>query len=167
MKIRNNIDIARLRSDLSCLQSERSATYTSGQRRRTGSMALLRALLPELIKLREHGSTWNEIAEALSRQGVVQSHGELLIPITGRRITALIASLRHQEARRREYNAHRANRADVPFETIVSQCVFPQQLTLSPDLMNEKRVEQSPLISEETIRRAALANVKSILKKDV
>lgn len=168
------VDLKRLRRDLGRLQDERPVGRAPGGRRLTGAMASVRALLPMLEQLRAEGFTWPEIAAALAAQGVVQTRGGSLVPITGRRVSALVASVRRQEARRRQVADQRAARSDlrtlpVPVAPPGAAPAEPRRLRLSTELTagGASALPASPTpISEEALRRAALESVKAILKKD-
>ena len=73
-------------------------------------MAVVRANLTEIERLRVDGATWVAIAAALAQQGVKQRDGK---PITARRLTGLIASVRRQDASREQSKARRASREDL------------------------------------------------------
>ncbi|XYD06875.1 hypothetical protein R1A27_17010 [Methylobacterium sp. NMS12] len=164
------IDLKRLRRDLVRRQADRPAGRAPSGRTLTGAMAVVRALLPELTRLRAAGLTWPEIAAGLAAQGVVQTRGEHLVPITGRRVSALVASLRRQELSRRRAAERRASRSDLALPTLVagSRPSPSARLHLAADLTSAAPAPpDAPLpVSEEALRRAALASVKDILKKD-
>lgn len=73
-------------------------------------MDLVRAHLAEIERLKAQGLTWTDIAAALAEQGVRRRDGA---PITGRRLTGLIDSIRRQDAKRSKAAARRALRGDI------------------------------------------------------
>ena len=166
------IDLKRLRRDLGRLQGERPAGRAPGGRRLTGAMAIIRTLLPALEQLRTEGFTWPEIAAALAAQGVVQARGDTLVPITGRRVSALAASVRRQQDRQRPNAERRTRRVDLCSPPVTAPDMAPaepRRLRLSTELAAgggpAPPASLNP-ISEEALRRAALESVKAILKKD-
>jgi hypothetical protein len=168
------IDLKRLRRDLGRLQGERPVGRAPGGRPLTGAMASVRALLPMLEQLRAEGFTWPEIAAALAAQGVMQTRGDSLVPITGRRVSALVASVRRQQGRQRQAAERRTRRGDlrpssVPAAPPGAAPAEPRRLRLSTELTaggaSAPPASPNP-ISEEALRRAALESVKAILKRD-
>ncbi len=73
-------------------------------------MDIVRGNLDALQRRHDAGATWVEIAAALANQGVVQGN---VAPITGKRLTALIASVRLQQAKRAAKAVLRSERGDV------------------------------------------------------
>lgn len=166
------IDLKRLRRDLGRLHSERPAGRAPGGRPLTGAMASVRVLLPALEQLRAEGFTWPEIAAALAAQGVMQARGDALVPITGRRVSALAASVRRQQDRHRQQAERRTQRGDLrspPTAAPGTASTEPRRLHLSSELATSGGPAPPALldtISEEALRRAALESIKAILKKD-
>ena len=73
-------------------------------------MDLVRTHLAEIERLKAQGIAWTDIAAALVEQGVRRRDGG---PITGRRLTGLIDSIRRQDLRRQKAATRRASRGDV------------------------------------------------------
>lgn len=103
------LDLERLRRDI---DAKRRAQAAEGDARAepSGAMAVVRAHLPDIERLKAEGGTWVAIASALAQQGVKLRDGR---PITGRHLTGLIDSIRRQDAGRRKAIARRAARADL------------------------------------------------------
>ena len=103
------LDLKRLRRDV---DANRYAQTAEGEARAepSGAMAVVRAHLAEIERLKAEGATWVTIAAALVQQGVRLRDGR---PITGRHLTGLIDSIRRQNAGRRKATARRAARADL------------------------------------------------------
>lgn len=164
------IDPKQLRRDLARQQADRPVGRAPNGRTLTGAMAIVRALLPELTRLRAEGFTWPEIAAGLAAQDVVQARGEHLVPITGRRVSALVASLRRQEVGRRRAAEQRASRSDLALPTpVAASANSPSaRVRLAAELTSGAPAppDASLPVSEEALRRAALESVKTILKKD-
>lgn len=107
------LDVKRLRRDL---DAKRQSNAAEGDPRKTpsGAMAVVRAHLADIERLKAEGATWVAIAAALARQGVVLRDGR---PITGRHLTGLIDSIRRQDAGRSVAKARRSRRADLAGDT--------------------------------------------------
>ena len=103
------LDLKRLRHDV---DPKRRPQAPEGDPRAepSGAMAVVRAHLAEIERLKAEGVTWVAIAAALAQQGVKLRDGR---PITGRHLTGLIDSIRRQDAGRRMAAARRAARADL------------------------------------------------------
>ena len=158
------LDLKRLRADVKRIEDNRPADRGPGGRRITGSMAIVRENLPALLEMRAKGGRWVDIAAGLALQGVTQGAGNE--PITGKRLTALIASIRKQEARKAEKQAQRAQRRDVgkPFEGGASS---RSKLRLAPELTRRQAPAQTDsAAAEEAIRRSGLATVQALFKQD-
>lgn len=119
-------------------------------------MAVVRENLAQLEALHAAGASWVDIAASLASQGVLHGSGA---PLTGRQLTALIASVRRQARKRQARTAQRVERPDLPN-------VATKRLQLSPDLV-ERRPTPTPslLATEEDLRRERLASLDSLLKK--
>ncbi|WP_425375025.1 hypothetical protein [Methylobacterium brachiatum] len=63
-------------------------------------MAIVRAHLETFEQMHRDGASWVDIAAGLAAQGVMQGTGEAAQPITARRLTALMASVRRERERR-------------------------------------------------------------------
>ena len=101
-----SLDLERLRRDIAALGIARSAQ----QQGTSGAMGVVRAHLADIERLKDEGATWVDIAEALAEQGVRRRDGG---PITGRRLTGLIDSIRRQDAKRQKATARRVSRGDL------------------------------------------------------
>lgn len=99
------LDLERLRHNATALGQSRRAIG-----KLSGAMDLVRTHLEEIERLKAQGVTWNDIAAALAEQGVRRRDGG---PITGRRLTGLIDSIRRQDAKRRKAGTRRIARADL------------------------------------------------------
>ena len=156
-RIMPDLDLKRVRADVRKRQASRQNEIRTGGRPRNGTMALLRRHLAQFEQMVAEGATWVDIAAALAAQGVSQGDGQ---PITGRRLTALRASLRRQDERRTRAVAERTQREDIPART------SGPRPTLSGELAPPSRSRSPLTLSEEDHRRAALDRAKAILKKD-
>lgn len=151
------LDPKKLRQDAQRLQEARAASPV-GQT--TGATRVIREALPTIRQLREDGVSWPAIAEALAAQGVVQ--GKDYIPLTAKRLTALISQI---EAQGRRKAANKANR-DRP-DTIQRAVESGPRLRLSADLVTPTD-SSGPLPSstEDDLRRAAFEKLRTVLKKE-
>ena len=104
------LDPDKLCSDVEAHRADRGKAIGSGGRPRSGAMSIVRQHLAAITALRDDGATWSEIAAALAKQGIVQGNGT---PMTGRHLTALIASIRRQDTERAAAQARRAALADL------------------------------------------------------
>ncbi|RYC34069.1 hypothetical protein D3273_02120 [Lichenibacterium minor] len=102
------LDLKRLKRDLRA--QDREAVEGDARVKPSGAMAIVRKHLPDIERLKAEGATWVAIAAALARQGVSMRDGR---PLTGRRLTGLIDSIRRQDAGRREAGARRLFRSDL------------------------------------------------------
>lgn len=151
-----DLDLRKLRRDVAKSQASRPVGLAPGGRRATGSMAVVRRHLAQLDALRSDGATWAEIAAGLAGQGVTQGEG---LPITAKRLTALVTLIRKAEARKTAVQAKRAGRSDAPTEAA------PPSMSLSADLAKPKPGGDVGTASTEEIHRhAALARSKALLK---
>ena len=151
-----DLDFKRLKKHVDQRIASRPLGIGPGGRRRTGAMEIVRASLPQLETLRAAGATWVDLAAGLAEQGVTQGDGR---PLSADRLTALVASIRKQNAKRSATLAQRAERSDAP--------VTPHRpaLTLSPDLTDPPASGvDRPSPSEQDNRHAALDRAKAILK---
>jgi len=152
------LDLKRLRTDASRLQTERSKSRSS--RETTGTTKAIRTALPEIYKLRKDGVQWSAIAAALAAQGIVQ--GKDGVPLTTNRLTALVRQIELQ-------NEKRAAKAPKKGAGASSKkfAMQNQRLSLSPELGAETRaVEGRPPQSEDEIRRLAFERVQRMTEKD-
>ncbi|PZR82064.1 MAG: hypothetical protein DI537_37270 [Stutzerimonas stutzeri] len=120
-------------------------------------MAAVRENLAQLEALHAAGASWVDIAASLASQGVHHGSGAAL---TGRQLTALIASVRRQARKRQARTAQRLARPDL-------HKVTAPRLQLSPDLAERRPTPTPlPLATEEDLRREALASLNDLLKED-
>ena len=155
------LDLKRLRRDVDAKRLSDTAERDP-RKKPSGAMAAVRAHLADIERLKDEGATWVAIAAALARQGVVLRDGR---PITGRRLTGLIDSIRRQDAGRRVARARRSTRADLvgeatpeppPREPTASTQTEPAQAEASEPPAAHRTAEQ--------IRRDGLADLYDMLK---
>lgn len=160
-----SVNLARLRLDVAMRRAER-ANGREG-RQFTGAMAIVRSILPELERLRALGFTWGELAAGLADQGVTQIRGSRAVPIEGRRLSALVASVRRQDERRRMATEMRMKRSDLNSSRESMPPTTKRTFRLAPELQVSGPVPPDPTsgMTESELRRAALQSVKSILKE--
>lgn len=151
------LDVTRLTRDLDRRRRDRLDGVGPGGRLMSGAMAVVRENLAQLEALHDAGASWVDIAASLASQGVHHGSGAAL---TGRQLTALIASVRRQARKRQSRIAQRLERPDLPK-------VGAPRLQLSPDLAaRQPRPTSLPLATEEDLRREALTSLNSLLKKE-
>lgn len=126
------LDLKRLAKDVDTLRQSRPVDLGPGGRRLTGAMAIVRDNLEALEALKANGSTWVDIAAGLAAQGVTQGNGD---PITGKRLTALRASVMRQAAKKAEAQARRMGRPDLRRAPS-----SPRRLQPSPDPVTQPRL---------------------------
>lgn len=152
------LDLKRLRTDASNLQTERSKSRSS--RETTGTTKAIRAALPEIYKLRKEGVQWSAIAEALAAQGVVQ--GKDRVALTTNRLTALVRQIELQNEKR-DAKAAKKGAGTKPKKIAMQN----HRLSLSSEIKAETRaVEGRPSQSEDEIRRLAFERVQRMTEKD-
>ena len=151
-----DLDFKRFQRHVKQRIAARPTDVGSDGRRRTGVMEVIRSNLAKFDEMRAEGATWVDIADALTAQGFTQRSGA---PLTADRVTALVASIRREDAKRAEVLARRAERVDRP-----STPSLPP-LTLSADLTKPQPPGAGrPSPSEQDNRYAALDRARSILK---
>ncbi|WP_156449771.1 MULTISPECIES: hypothetical protein [Hyphomicrobiales] len=151
------LDLSKLSRDLERRRRDRPEGSGPGGRAVSGAMAVVRENLAQLEALYAAGASWVDIAASLSAQGIRRGDGEAL---TGRQLTALIASVRRQEQRREVKAAKRAARADLPKP-------LARKLALASDLAPPPQAFPSdPARAEEELRRERLASLQGLFKKD-
>ncbi len=156
------LDLKRLQRDVAALGRAR-ATENVARGKASGAMAIVRTLLAEIERLRGEGATWTDIAAALAGQGVRRRDGA---PITGRRLTGLIDSIRRQDAKRRRAMARRASRGDLP-ESPPGSRPPSRASTLGPPPRPDTPAAEAPVSEHRTaeqIRRDGLAELYDQLK---
>lgn len=151
------LDLSRLTRDLDRRRRDRPDGVGPGGRPVSGAMAAVRENLAQLEALHAAGASWVDIAASLASQGVHHGSGAAL---TGRQLTALIASVRRQARKRQARTAQRLARPDL-------HKVTAPRLQLSPDLAERRPTPTPlPLATEEDLRREALASLNDLLKED-
>lgn len=98
------IDIRKLAADVGREHAKRIPRIGSN------AMAIIRENLTTIAALRGEGATWDAIASGLTAQGVLHRDGR---PLTGKRLTALIDSIRRQDLRRQAKRDKRLARTDL------------------------------------------------------
>jgi hypothetical protein len=153
------LDPKKLRQDAQRLQKARKRTSLDG-RETTGTTKAIREALPTIRQLRKDEVSWPAIAQALAAQGVVE--GKDRIPLTAKRLTALVSQIEAQE-RKKALKAGPRNRGD----TVERPAEPVKRLTLSPDLVSLAESSNLPqLATEDDLRRAALEKLQTVLKKE-
>lgn len=104
------LDPDKLCRDVEARAVERLQGSGPSSRQRSGAMAAIREHLATIMALRDGGATWPDIGVALTAQGFTRGDGG---PLTGRHLSALIASIRRQDAGRAAARARRTARADL------------------------------------------------------
>lgn len=150
------IDAKRLTKD--CARAHTALAANGNAHCRTGATAIIEPVLPLIRDLRKQKHSWEAIAVALGRQGVVQ--GVDRKPITPRRLTALIAAIDKRERQHTERQRGRGLRQD-----LAQLGAHGSSLTLSDDLANTAPPANFTEDSEERIRREALEGLQTLLKK--
>lgn len=166
------LDLKRLAKDVDTLRMSRPLGVGPGGRRLTGAMAIVRDNLDALEALHAAGASWVDLAAGLAAQGVTQGEGE---PLTGKRLTALIASVRRQAARRVVAEARRRARPDLPRAALTTQQAPPSDLPLRSTASRLAPELQAPPVpppnddaplSEAEIRRIQAERHSHLFKKD-
>lgn len=153
------LDLKRLKADIE--QSEKCRSADSGGRRLTGAMAIVRDHLNEIEALKASGKSWVVIAAGLAKQGVTQGDNQ---PITAKRLTALIASVKRQAANKAAKEALRANRKDL--------YPSPQPERRAPTVRLARELTEParpatpiPAMSEDEIRKSNFDKHADIFRK--
>lgn len=129
-------------------------------------MAVVRTHLAEIEGLKDEGATWVDIAEALAEQGVRRRDGG---PITGRRLTGLIVSIRRQDAKRRSATERRASRRDLTAASPTGPRPPPGAKTPRPSSAGAEPQAEADAPTRghrtaEQIRRDGVAELDDILR---
>jgi len=151
------LDPKKLRQDAQRLQKARRASLVG--RETTGTTKAIREALPTIRQLRKDEVSWPAIAQALAAQGVVQ--GKDRIPLTAKRLTALVSQIEARE-RKKALKAGNRERRD----TVKHQVERVPRLTLSPDLVSPTETSDLPSSTEDDLRRAAFEKLQTVLKKE-
>jgi hypothetical protein len=108
------LDVDKLRGDISKAQAARSERVAAKGHSKRVLMAGIREALPTIEASRalpeEQRPTWEDIATALSKQGLKTRKGE---PLTAMRLTSLVNAIRSQDAARAKKERSRKRRADL------------------------------------------------------
>jgi hypothetical protein len=154
------LDLKRLSADIENSEKERASDQ--GGRRLTGAMAVVRDNLAEIEALKADGKSWVAIAVGLAQQGVTQGDHQ---PITAKRLTALIASVKRQAANKAARQALRANRKDLSPPSQPERRVAP--VRLARELTEPARPEtEIPSMTEEDIRKSNFEKHADLFRKD-
>ncbi|MGX9984668.1 hypothetical protein [Methylobacterium fujisawaense] len=167
------LDLKRLAKDVDTLRTSRPLGIGPGGRRLTGAMAMVRDNLEALEALHAAGASWVDLAAGLAAQGVTQGQGD---PLTGKRLTALIASVKRQAARHAAAAARRKTRPDLRALTVSTarrepppeSTPSPAASRLAPELRDRPAPppgDDAPL-SEAEIRRIQAERHSHLFKKD-
>lgn len=168
------LDLKRLARDVDTLRMSRPVGVGPGGRRLTGAMAIVRDNLEALEVLHAAGASWVDLAAGLTAQGVTQGQGD---PLTGKRLTALIASVKRQAARHAAAEARRMTRLDLvrpPAVSVTRQDPPPDRAPAAPTprLAPELQARPAPPpsedapLSEAEIRRIQAERHSHLFKKD-
>ena len=167
MKAVAKIDIEKLRADAGKAKAARMEKKAGSTSVATGAMAVVRRLLPTIEGLLDADSktSWDDIAAALTEQGVRTRAGG---PITGKRLSSLVDSVRKQDAARHERMQRRRARKDLP----VAEEPRPsrhRRLALSPELTTARsdRDASTGADLEAAIRADAFEKHDFLIKKDI
>ena len=167
MKAAAKIDIAKLRADAGKAKAVRLAKKAGSTSVATGAMAVVRRLLPTIEGLLEADpeTSWDDIAVALTEQGVRTRAGE---PMTGKRVSSLVDSVRKEDAARQERSQRRRARKDLPAAEEPQQN-RQRRLALSPELTKVRRDRDVSTGAdlEATIRAEAFEKHGFLIKKDI
>lgn len=152
------IDVKRLIGDAE------AANKAQRQPSASGTYAAIRQALPAIDAMRQNGIGWKAIAAALGQQGITQRRGEVDIPITTSRLTALVSDIRKRTARKQATLTQRALRADLTKTSTKSE--RSKQFALSDELTVKSADANEParFKDEETIRRDQLDAIKDLFK---
>lgn len=151
------LDPKKLREDARRLQEARPPTTVGKET--TGTTSAIRAALAIIYDLRKEGVSWPVIAQALAGQGVVQ--GKDRIPLTTKRLTAIVSQLESQERKKA------SRRERVRRDSVQQPADRQLRLRLSPDLIGPPaNTEPSTQSTEENLRRSAFDKIQSLLKKE-
>lgn len=125
------------------------------------AMAIIRDNMMTIEVLRGQGHTWDAIAAGFAAQGVAHRDGH---PLTGKRLTSLIDSIRRQDAKRQAKRDKRLTRADLA--RAPPQPGQPR-LRLAAELLapTEPSEGGTPSETEKAIRRQQYEATKSLFKK--
>jgi hypothetical protein len=154
------LDLKRLSADIE--KHERERASDPGARCLTGAMATVRDNLKEIEALKADGKNWVAIAAGLAKQGVTQGDNQ---PITAKRLTALIASVKRQAANKAAKEALRANRKDLLPPPQLERRASPVRLARE---LTEPARKATPMSSmtEDELRKSNFDKHTDIFRKD-
>lgn len=157
------LNLNKLRRDVEVAAADLLANRPGAQRRKlTGAMAVVRENLKEIEALKAAGKSWIAIAAALAEQGVTQGNNQ---PLTAKRLTALIASVKRQAAGRVAKEEARGQRRDLPSKQ--SPKSHDARLRLADELTHRGPGTRAPAsMTEEEIRLANFDKHSLIFRKD-
>jgi hypothetical protein len=125
-------------------------------------MAIVRDNLQEIEALKAGGNSWVAIAAGLAEQGVTQGDHQ---PLTAKRLTALIASVKRQAALRAVKAEARDQRRDLRPQRSQKSPEVP--LRLSNELTRlQQETAPAASMTEEEIRLANFDKHSAIFRKD-
>jgi hypothetical protein len=157
-----HIDLKKLRKDVGSAMAKRPAGLAPSGQPLSGAMTVVRKLLPTLEAMRPD-ATWDAIAEGLAAQGVRTRTGE---PLTGKRLTSLIASIRQQDARRLAREARRIARRDLAKQT-AQKASAATKAALAPELLRAPPGGAAVSAEiEESIRRSNFEKHSGLFRRD-
>ena len=129
-------------------------------------MAGIRQALPMIDNLRAgvEKPTWDDIAVALSEQGLRTRNS---LPLTGKRLTALISEIRKQERVRAHRDAKRRARPDIaPEESPSPSNERPPKPSRELARGKRKEADDDPSTLESEIRAAQYDRHSKLFKGD-
>lgn len=156
------IDLKRLRGDAKRLKAARMASPSG--KVKTGATKVIRDNFDELERLHNvEGVTWADLASSLAAQGVTQGAG---LPITGRRLTALMHNVRSRAEKMAEKTPHQNQGNSSSQRQRNGGLAGRKAVSLSPEMVRSVGVHvPDTTISEDEIRQAELARHAHLLRK--
>lgn len=155
------IDTKRLGMDVRRMKAVRIDTPIG--RMKTGATNVIRKNYSELLRMHnEDNCRWTEIAKALADQGVTQGNG---VPLTGRRLTALMHNITRQREKERTRAALRSQRSDIPPPQIRHENEKTPKLKLALELTEPTTPRRNIVVSEEDIRRTEFERHAHLIKR--
>jgi hypothetical protein len=157
-----DIDLKRLRNDVKRLKADRVVSPIG--KIKTGATEIIRKNFVELERMHYvDGATWPEIAAGLAAQGVTQGDG---LPITGRRLTALMHHIRVRAGKHKGSSPVAAPAKTAPNPLHKPGRTAKKTVSLSPEMSRQETVNSpDKTISEDEIRRAELSKHAHLLGK--
>lgn len=157
-----SIDLKRLRGDAKRMKAARIASPSG--KVKTGATKVIRDNFHELERLHNvDGVTWADLASSLAAQGVTQGAG---LPITGRRLTALMHNVRSRAKKMAEKRSPQDQGDGSPHRQRNGDLAVQKSVSLSPEMARPVGEHvPDPTISEDEIRQAELAKHAHLLRK--